>query len=129
MKGLWRELGSLNKDLQFVIASKAERQATIHASLCEDDKSIAAAIEIQRVWRGYSTRCKLFSILHPSAIVMSRVEDSHSRESPLLEVKGSTPSAPHPTPRLDATSATSSFRTDAMIAPHPTPMSEPSDRP
>uniref|UniRef100_A0A8C4X2D6 Uncharacterized protein n=1 Tax=Eptatretus burgeri TaxID=7764 RepID=A0A8C4X2D6_EPTBU len=45
-------------------ACKAKRQMLLH-SANEDEWRVAAAIEIQRMWRGYMTRCRLFDILFP----------------------------------------------------------------
>ncbi|XP_020605579.1 uncharacterized protein LOC110044379 [Orbicella faveolata] len=76
-------------------------QKTIEQGTSDQDVKIAAAIEIQRVWRGYYTRCKLFGILHPSASVMSTVLGSRFIQSPsrLSDVRTVTPMVPHTTPQ------------------------------
>lgn len=94
--------GSAAEDLKFALASKTERRKTIvEQGTSEQDVKTAAAIEIQRVWRGYHTRCKLFGILHPSASVMSTVPGSRFIQSPsrLSDVRTVTPMVPHTTPQ------------------------------
>ncbi|XP_078699181.1 uncharacterized protein LOC144926376 [Branchiostoma floridae x Branchiostoma belcheri] len=44
---------------------KSERQALIRLKVVSDDALVAAAVEIQRVWRGHFVRCKYFAITHP----------------------------------------------------------------
>ncbi|KAJ7363686.1 hypothetical protein OS493_009849 [Desmophyllum pertusum] len=93
--------GSTVRDLKIALATKAERWKIILEGTDEHEVNIAAAIEIQRVWRGYYTRCKLFGILHPSASVMSTALGSRFIQSPsrLSDVRTVTPTAPHTTPQ------------------------------
>ncbi|KAL9969240.1 hypothetical protein ACROYT_G021434 [Oculina patagonica] len=93
--------GATVKDLKFALATKAERRKTIERGTDEQEVKTAAGIEIQRIWRGYYTRCKLFGILHPSASVMSTALGSRFLQSPsrLSDVRTVTPMAPHTTPQ------------------------------
>eukprot|EP00111_Clytia_hemisphaerica_P002256 TCONS_00006322-protein len=58
------ELTDKNKIYPFL--TKYERQKILLISECEEERRIAASIEIQRVWRGLRTRKLLFSILKPA---------------------------------------------------------------
>lgn len=93
--------GSAGKHLKVALASKAGRLKIIHDKTDEEEVKIAAAIEIQRVWRGFYARCKLFGILHPSASIMSTAIGSRFMQSPsrLSDVRTVTPTAPHSTPQ------------------------------
>lgn len=93
--------GSAAANLKLAFATKAERWESIVAKADEQEVKIAAAIEIQRVWRGYHTRCKLFGILHPSASIMSTVLGSRFVQTPsrLSDVRTVTPTAPRSTPQ------------------------------
>ncbi|XP_031553124.1 uncharacterized protein C11orf65 homolog [Actinia tenebrosa] len=57
--------GLLNRDLKISLYSKAERLQTIRETKDRDDRAVAAAIEIQRIWRGHHARSMLSEILHP----------------------------------------------------------------
>lgn len=93
--------GSTSRDVKFALATKAERWKMIQGKTDEEDVKIAASIEIQRVWRGHFTRCKLFGILHPNASVMSTALGSRFVQSPsrLSDVRTITPMVPHTTPQ------------------------------
>lgn len=71
-----------DKNVLFTLLSKEERQEIIKTSLIEEERFIAAAIEIQKVWRGYRTRALLFSILQPISNRGSSYLSSHYTSSP-----------------------------------------------
>ncbi|XP_072019137.1 protein MFI-like [Amphiura filiformis] len=53
------------RDVQLASSSKSHRRKLIRQDGISEEKKSAAAIELQRIWRGYVTRCLLFSILNP----------------------------------------------------------------
>ncbi|KAM7435649.1 hypothetical protein ABFA07_014441 [Porites harrisoni] len=93
--------GSTATNLKLALATKADRQELIASRRDEQEARIAAVTEIQRVWRGYFTRCKLFGILHPNASVMSTALGSRFIQTPsrLSDVRTITPIVPHSTPQ------------------------------
>ncbi|XP_064618017.1 protein MFI-like [Liolophura sinensis] len=57
--------GTHFKALKLSSGGKFRRQELIKLQPRSDDGKISATIEIQRVWRGYRSRCKLFDICGP----------------------------------------------------------------
>ncbi|XP_032228131.1 protein MFI [Nematostella vectensis] len=93
--------GTINRDLKFAISSKSERLEALKDKKDSADARTAAAIEVQRVWRGYYARCKLFGILHPSVSSMKTIEETTFLPSigRMSTVRTATPNPPHPTPQ------------------------------
>ncbi|XP_038078313.1 protein MFI-like [Patiria miniata] len=65
------------RDLKLAAAGKQSRRALIRQKTPSAERSSAAVIELQRVWRGYWTRCRLFEILNPT--ISTRVHQTGSR--------------------------------------------------
>ncbi|XP_022082093.1 uncharacterized protein LOC110974614 [Acanthaster planci] len=65
------------RELKLAAAGKQSRQALIRLKKPSPERSSAAAIELQRVWRGYWTRCRLYEILNPT--VSTQVHQTGSR--------------------------------------------------
>lgn len=89
--------GFAGERITAALSTKELRRESILEKENEQERRISAAIEIQRVWRGYRTRCKLFGILHPDASVKSIVFGSRFAPSPsrLSDVRTVTPTFSH----------------------------------
>ncbi|XP_033121057.1 uncharacterized protein LOC117120146 [Anneissia japonica] len=75
-----------NKVLVFARLPKSERLKIIRESSSSEDVSLAAAIELQRLWRGSCVRCAILAGLHPylsTEVVYSQFKSSEHR---LLDV-------------------------------------------
>ncbi|XP_062608849.1 protein MFI-like isoform X2 [Saccostrea cucullata] len=70
------------KDKKLAKASKSLRQTLIKENKESDEARVSAAIEIQRVYRGYSTRCNVYGTLNPKVsktAVYSKSQDDEAR--------------------------------------------------
>ncbi|XP_048768431.2 protein MFI-like isoform X2 [Ostrea edulis] len=70
------------KDRKLAKASKSLRQTLIQENPGSDEARTSAAIEIQRAYRGYSTRCNIYGTLNPKVsktAVFSKSQDDEAR--------------------------------------------------
>ncbi|XP_061193454.1 protein MFI-like isoform X2 [Saccostrea echinata] len=70
------------KDKKLAKASKSLRQTLIKENKESDEARVSAAIEIQRAYRGYSTRCNVYGTLNPKVsktAVYSKSQDDEAR--------------------------------------------------
>lgn len=90
--------GCPSKRCQTLLSTKELRRKAIRDKKDEQESKNSAAIEIQRVWRGYEARCKLFGILHSDESVKSTFFSSRFMQnlSRLSDVQTVTPTLPQP---------------------------------
>lgn len=75
------------------LLSGKERNKKIHRYDSEYEREVAAAIEIQRIWRGYRTRKILFAILCPSEAAVNYLT-SNSTSPTYQDIRSSLNSSP-----------------------------------
>jgi len=79
--------GLSDKNVLFPLLSKRDRQDIIRNSIDEEERRIAAVIQIQCVWRGCRTRSLLFSILKPLSSGSTSRSSNLSSRSALSRMK------------------------------------------
>ncbi|XP_033741344.1 uncharacterized protein C11orf65 homolog isoform X2 [Pecten maximus] len=84
--------GPYTRDLRLAALPKAARQSLIRYDRDSEDAKGAAAIEIQRCWRGYRGRCNLHQTLNPkvskTAVYSGSMHHTTREEEEFLEGEG-----------------------------------------
>lgn len=95
--------GTVGKSLLLASCSKSHRHKVLLSH--SEEAKIAAAIEIQRVYRGYSTRCRLLHVVEPKLSKTAVCCESQEHVTRLHDVR-----TPSPTKRTDGTQSEARVR-------------------
>lgn len=74
------------KDKKLAKASKSLRRTLIKENSGSEEARVSAAIEIQRAYRGYSTRCNLYGTVNPKVSKTAVYSKSQDEEARIREV-------------------------------------------